>query len=530
VKKIIISILILLIVSSILLADAQKVAILDFSNSDRESDYISKSLMKRDFSAVFERFEDVKLINIKESDKVFKASEISNLAYAGTEDIAKMGSELGADVVVWGTVSLESGSSFKVVAKIYSMQSKEVSVTSFNVEKKSKLRQQTVSEKLIPKIQKLGAGEIEKLLNIGIQHFSSENYTSAEETFLNLIDIDANNRDGYFYLGIIKFIQKEFDISVEYYNKALEIVPEDKDILNYLSKSYLKMEEYELAVEALEKITEFDENKEIWFRIGNIYAELQYTDQAKDAFNSAIEIDEEYSDAFKALGELLYDMEFYDEAIEPLESASNAFPEDDDLQKKLAKCYHKTGKLESAIENYKKMVIDQPENKTAYMNLAGAYRETNQNNEALKILNDLKTLDPANPKVYLRLADVHIALENFNKAKENVNKAIEIDDENYESYWVLASIHQKIGYKNYEKYLEYEEMYKDKNIYYREKADEMSEMITKVKAEAHANFVKAENYLNDTENRTDKDSVLNNIVKTRKTLKQLKETTKSGGF
>jgi tetratricopeptide (TPR) repeat protein len=298
VKKIIISILILLIVSSILLADAQKVAILDFSNSDRESDYISKSLMKRDFSAVFERFEDVKLINIKESDKVFKASEISNLAYAGTEDIAKMGSELGADVVVWGTVSLESGSSFKVVAKIYSMQSKEVSVTSFNVEKKSKLRQQTVSEKLIPKIQKLGAGEIEKLLNIGIQHFSSENYTSAEETFLNLIDIDANNRDGYFYLGIIKFIQKEFDISVEYYNKALEIVPEDKDILNYLSKSYLKMEEYELAVEALEKITEFDENKEIWFRIGNIYAELQYTDQAKDAFNSAIEIDEEYSDIY----------------------------------------------------------------------------------------------------------------------------------------------------------------------------------------------------------------------------------------
>lgn len=529
-KKIIISILILLITINILLADVQKVAILDFSNNDRESGYVASSLMKRDFNKVFGELEDIELINIKESEKVFKASGITNLSYAGTEDIACMGSKLDADVVIWGTVSAESGSCFKVVAKIYSMQSEDVSVISFNVEKKSKQRQQTIKVKLIPKIQELGAREIEKLLNIGVQHFSCKNYTSAEETFLNLIDIDVQNRDGYFYLGLIKFIQKEFNASVEYYNKALEITPEDKDILNFLSKSYLKMEEYELAAEALEKITELEDNKEIWLRIGNIYAELQYTDQAKEAFNNAIEIDEEYFEAFQALSEMLYNMEFYDEAIKPMETASNAFPDDDDLQQKLAKCYHKTGKLESAIENYKQMVIDQPENKTAYMNLAGAYRETNQNSKALKVLNELIILAPDNAKVYLRLADVHIALGEFSKATENANKAIEIDAELHSSYRVLASIHQKIGYKKYEKFLEYEEMYKDKSIYYGEKADELVEKRDIVKAEANANFKKAEYYLSETEKRTDKTSVLNDIKRTRTTLKQLKEATKSGGF
>jgi tetratricopeptide (TPR) repeat protein len=530
VKKIIFFILILLVISSILLAEAQKIAILNFSNSDRESDYVSKSMMKRDFSTVFKEFEDIELISIKKSNKVFKASGITNLSYAGTEDIAEMGSDLGADVVVWGTVSLESGSSFKIVAKIYSMQSKEVSVASFTVENKSKQRQQTISKKLIPKIQELGAGEIEKLLNIGVQHFSSKNYTSAEEIFLNLIDIDTNNRDGYFYLGLIKFILKDFNTSVEYYNNALEIVPEDTDILNYLSKSYLKLEEFELAVEVLEKITAIEDNKEIWLRIGNIYAELEYTDQAKDAFNSAIEIDEEYFEAYQTLGEMLYNMEFYDEAISPLETASNAFPDNDELQKKLAKCYHKTGKLESAIENYKQMVIDQPENKTAYMNLAGAYRETNQNSEALMVLNNLVILAPDNPKVYLRLADVHIALEEYSKATENANKAIEIDADLYDSYRVLASIHQKIGYNKYEKFLDYEELYKDKSVYYGEKADELVEKRDKVKAEANTNFKKAEYYLSETEKRTDKDSVINDIKRTRVTLKQLKEATKSGGF
>ena len=528
-KKIILSLLMLLIISTILMADAQKVAILEFS-SDRESEYVANSLMKRDFSIVFKGFDDIELIDMKKSKKALQASGISNLSYAGVEDIAAMGGELNANIVIWGTISAESSSSFKIVAKIYSMQTNEVSVTSFVVEKKSKQRQQVITEELIPKIQKLGAGEIEKLLNIGMQHFSSKNYTSAEETFQNLVNMDTTNRDGFFYLGLIKFLNKEFEASIEFYNTALEIVPEDKDILNYLSKSYIAMEEFELAAEALEKITEFEENKEIWLSIGNIYAELEYTDQAKDAFNSAIEIDEEYFEAFKALGEVLYNTEFYDEAIAPLEAASNAFPEDDDLWKKLGKCYHKTGKLESAIEKYKQMVIDQPDNKTAYMNLAGAYRETNQNEEALKVLKDLKAIDQDNPKVYLRLADVYIVLENFTKAKANANKAIEIDAELHDSYRGLASIHQKIGYKKYEQFLEYEEMYKDKSVYYGEKADEMSEMITNVKAEANSNFKKAEQYLTETENRTDNSSVISDINKTRKTLSQLKEATKSGGF
>ncbi|MEA2096253.1 MAG: hypothetical protein U9P73_06140, partial [Candidatus Cloacimonadota bacterium] len=104
------------------------------------------------------------------------------------------------------------------------------------------------------------------------------------------------------------------------------------------------------------------------------------------------------------------------------------------------------------------------------------------------------------------------------------------DAELYDSYRVLASIHQKIGYNKYEKFLDYEEMYKDKSIYYGEKADELVEKRDRVKAEANANFKKAEDYLTETEKRTDKASVLKDIKRTRTTLKQLKEATKSGGF
>ncbi|MCF7858468.1 MAG: tetratricopeptide repeat protein [Candidatus Cloacimonetes bacterium] len=529
-KKLTMIIFILTFICSILMADTMKIAILNFSNNDRESNYVASSLMKRDFKKVFDDNEDLELIKIKESEKVFKKSGITNLSYAGTEDIAAMSDQLDADVVIWGTVSSISGSKFKIITKIFNVQSNEVSVTSIIVEKTSSKRQQTLSDELIPKIRELGKKEIEKLINIGIQHFRSKNYKSAEETFTKLIELDDKNRNGYFYLGLITFLQNDYLTSVDYLEQSLAIVPEDTDALDFLSKAYLNMEDLESAAETLERITEFDDNKEIWLRIGKIYTDLQYTDKAKGAFNFAIDLDVEYFPAYQALGELLYNMEFYNEAISPLEIAAAAFPDNDDLQKKLAKCYYKTGKLESAIANYKQIIIDKPNNKTAYLNLAGAYRETNQNQKALKVLKDLKAIDPKNPKVYLRLADVYIALEDFTKATQNANQTIELSPDMYDPYRVLASIHQKLGYKKYEKFLEYEELYKDKSVYYGEKADELVEKRDNVKDEANSNFKKAQYFLDETEKRTDKSSVIKDIERTRNTLNQLENATKSGGF
>ena len=530
-KKLIFLILAIFFIANILHANAQKVAILNFEKNDRQSDYIVKALMKRDFKEIFKDNENFELIDTKKSTNVFKTSGYTNLSYIGKEEIAKMGAELEADIVVWGNVSAISNTEFKIIAKIFSMKSQDVVAVSFNVKKDGKQRRKAIKENLVAKIEEFSTGEVKKLLSIAVQHFNSKNYGPAEETFLNLVKVDPKNKEGYFYLGLLKFIEKDYHKSEEYYLKGLEVDPNDKNILDYISKTYIKMEKYEDAVEALTKITGIEEeNKEIWLRIGIIYSEIEFYDESQEAFEKAIEIDSEFGDAYYALGELLFEQELYDDAIEPLEKATEAFPDVDHLQKKLAKCYHKTGKLDSAINKYKQVIIEQPDNINAYINLAGAYRETNQNQEVLDILLKLKELAPELPKVYHRLADIYIALEDYQKAEQSANKAIELDANLYESYRILASINQNLGYKKYEKYLEYEEMYQDKSIYYGAKADELVEKRDKVKSEAQAYFIKAENYLNEAEERTDIPSVLKDIKKNRELLKQLKDATKPGGF
>ncbi len=530
-KKILLITSLVLLTQTIAFSVTQQVAILGFKANDRPSNYVTKNMMKRDFEKIFDDNEKLELISLKKSEKAFEASGVSDLSFLGSEEVGKIGEELQADIVVWGDVYEGADNDFKVIAKIMSTKSKSVESAIFNVTKKSSERRDKIEIELLARLETMGQGEIEEVKNIAMQHFNSKNYTSAYENFTKLLQLDPQNVEAYFFLGIISFINTEFQEAINYFEQGLDIDPDNIDILNYLSKSYKQVESFEDAIESLEKIADIEpENAEIWLRIGDIYEEMEYYQEAQEALETAIEIKDDYGEAYQKLALLLYDQESFNDAIFYLEEATEYFPEDDDLQKKLAKCYFKTNRLDEAIENYKKVLAEQPENTSAYFNLAGAYRVSNKNEKALEVLLQLKDLKPENQKVYLRLADGYIALKRYDEASKNAKQAIEIDPEHHEAYLVLAFVNQSLGYAKYEQYLDYEEKYKDKSVYYGKKADELVEKRDKVKSEAYDYFVKSEEYLDQAAEKTKDTSVLKDIKAKKQTLNQLKNATKKGAF
>ncbi len=529
-KKIIFCLAIILI-ANLVFGTVQKIAILDFESKDRQSGNIVKNMMKRDFKPIFKEVKNLELIDAKSVNKNIKKSGIQNLAYISNEQLAELALKMEANILVWGDVTSISNTDFKVLAKIFSANSNDVSTLNFTMKGKSEQRRDAIKNELLPKLTELGGAEIEKIKNIAIQYFNNKEVASAKEAFEQLIQLDANDVDGYFFLGIIAFIENELETAVNYFQKTLEFDAENIDYLDYLSKAYLKLEDYDNAVETMKTMADFSENsKEIWLKIGNIYSEIEYFEEAQESYETAIEEDSEYSEAFYALGVLLFNQDLFEEAIEPLEFATKAFAEVEHLQKKLAKCYHKAGKLDAAILQYKQLIAEQPENVSAYLNLAGAYRVTEQNEKALDILLQLKEIAPLMPKVYFRLADIYIVLKDYAKATEATNKAVELDATLYESYQILALIKQSLGYGKYEKYLDYEEKYKDKSIYYGTKADELVAKRDAVKAEAHNLFIEAENLLVKAVERCQIDTVIKEINSRKKMLKQLKDATKECAF
>ncbi len=512
------------------MATAEKVAVLDFEKNDRDSDYVSKQLMKYDFKAVFKDYENLELINQKETKKVvdaLKKQGYTNLFNLGIEQITELGNQLGASIVIWGNVSALSANDFKIVAKVLSMKSKDVVAINFNVKKQSKQRKAAIKDNLIVKIEEFSGGEVEKNLGIAMQHFNSKNYPAAEESFLRVIELANENINALFYLGFINYINNNFEKSEEYYLKALEVEPDNKDIKEHLSGTYLKQEKYEEAIDVLTQIAEEDDNPAVWLEIGIIYLDIEYNEEAQEAFEKAIEINSEFAEAQCALAGLFFDQEMYDEAVPYYEFASKAFPDDESIQKKLAKCYHKTGKLDSAIKQYKDLIAEQPDNLNAYINLAGAYRITNQNEKAIETLLELKKLAPENPKVYNQLADAYVALKNYKEAENNANKAKELNPELYEPYKILAQVFQLIGYQKYEEFLHLEEQAKEA---YGTQADELVEERDKVKKVANDYFVQSGIYLDEAKIRTDMAPVLKEIKSRREVLKKLLEATKSDWF
>jgi len=211
------------------------------------------------------------------------------MSYLGKEEIAELGKQINADILIWGSVSAMSDSQFRVQAKILSMRSLDVIPISFDVTKVSKDRKASIKENLIAKLQEFSGGEVQKMFDIGLQQLSANQYSDAEVSFMKVIEIDPQNSEAFYYLGVINYKNENFEKSEEYYLKGLEIDPQNAKMLEFLSKTYLKMDDVEKAGETRKKIIAINDNKEEWYKLGFVYLEdEEYYGEAVEAFQKAI--------------------------------------------------------------------------------------------------------------------------------------------------------------------------------------------------------------------------------------------------
>jgi tetratricopeptide (TPR) repeat protein len=518
-RKIMLTLIGIIVVSQLCFAQVQRVAVLSFDRVDKESDYVANALMKRDMSNIFKKYEQYELISQKEVDNTVKKAGYSDIFYLGKEQITELGNTLNADIMLWGNVETKSASDFNVSIKIWS-----------KVSKSTKDRIETFQTELVDKFEEMFGAEADKLISIAMQHYNSQNWASAEETFLRILEISPDLEEAYFYLGYIHFRKDvpDYEKSEYYYLEGLKRNPNNRDIMNYLSATYLQQKKYDEAVDILVRLAESGEDKNVWYRVGKIYSTMYEYDNAIDAFDRAIELDNDFFDAYSEAGLLYYDeLQAYEQAIPYLEEAARINPDDENLQTKLARCYIQTNRLDSAIQQYKTVIKDQPNRLSSYYNLARAYRLTGQKDLALETLLQIQEKDETNPRLYFSLADAYLTLENHDEAIKSANQAIALNPDIYEPYLILAQIYQATGYKKYENYLRIEE---EATKAYGKEADRLVQQRDKVKGEAHADFVKSETNLNLAKEKTTSSSVLKDIDRRMETLKKLLDATKKGFF
>ena len=520
----------LLMMSGMLLANVQKVAVLDFEPQERAVRTIANQMVdarRGDFATIFRDYPQFELLDINRANRLLSDLGLSSVRYLTSTQAAEIGEQLQAHIVVWGTVSDLSSTEIRILANVMNVRSKSINQLTFNLRKRSADRQNGLKTELIDKIEGLAGGEIIRFFNIGEQQLTASNFSGARDTFLRVVNIDPDNIDAYFYLGYIAFMVSDYERSEDYYLRGLEINPEDERVLNNLAETQRLAGKPAEAVNTLIRLTEYNDDEMIWFRIGNLYAEMNLIYEAIESFETALEKNPDFERVHYRLGVIQFDNNHFRESIPHLEYISNRYPEDDLITRKLTNAYLRTGQLDNAIVNYRNQIERDPRNVTAYLNLAGAYRTLERNQEALQTLNNLQAFEADNPTVFIRLADVKIAMGNLNQAENDANRAVGLNPDTYEPYMLLSQIYQIRGYSKYEEFITLEEQARTA---FGSEADRLVAERDRAKNEANQLFIRANGYLDNAGSKTTEPSVVRDIGNRKQLLGQLIEETRRTFF
>lgn len=516
----------ILLSTAVLSAVTTKVAILPLKAYDSGSKYIQKILTKRDLKQAFDKHAQYDLMDMKSVEKKFKQSGFRDAEALEIEEMSEVAKNIETDLMVIGNITSLNPVTFRVSMRFFSPRTKEIKSTDFNVGKDKVARAKVLQDAMMAEIDRFVSTEVEKMYNIAANFYQNGNYAEAERSLLNVIDLAPNMKDAYYTLGATYQKQKKYELAIAKMNKVLELEPGNLQALYALTDIYEATVQPMKRIEVMSQIADKTEDHEMWFNIGNLYAESGDTAKAEASFRKSLTIEPNYGLARYRLAFLLYDEGKFNEAIEPLEIAFNEFPDNDLIARRLATSYQKAGRINDAISKYETVMANNPTNVSAYLNVVGLYRlkasETNDskvvaemNQKAITAMTKLKQVDPTNAIADLNLASIYLSQNRNTDAEASANSALNKDPNLYLPYVILATISQTRGTESFNQFVDLEQK-AAKAV--GTKANQLKKQRDAAKAAAASSFSRAKDQLNqalsraqEAEARTDIQNRINRV-------------------
>ena len=152
------------------------------------------------------------------------------------------------------------------------------------------------------------------------------------------------------------------------------------------------VEELEAQTEAFARVPEAAElDAEDWYDLA-CDLELSSTEEARTAYERALELDADHVDAHVNLGRLLHEAGAPAAAEQHYRAALDLDPDHDTAAFNLGVALEDLGRLRDAAEAYERAVELNPENADAHFNLAGIYERRGEKAAALRHLKDYRRL------------------------------------------------------------------------------------------------------------------------------------------
>jgi arylsulfatase A-like enzyme/tetratricopeptide (TPR) repeat protein len=275
---------------------------------------------------------------------------------------------------------------------------------------------------------------------LGGAYASYGQYEQALETFERVVELSPTEPGAHLGMANMHVALGDYEKALEVAERVRAMDPENGAVFMLLGRlAYLRGNEDE-AFELLQKAIELDPGTHgpgAYNQMGEIHFRTARFEQAREAFNQAIEIDGLNGDAhdglarvliqegkpdeakrelalalrftpgdvraLATLGGILSDEGDYAGALSVLERALEAMPKFGFALNNLALTYRRQGRLELAEQKYKEAIECSPRLDLPYVNLAQLYLSQGKEEEAIKYF---RRAVRANPSSYVALANV----------------------------------------------------------------------------------------------------------------------------
>ncbi|HUP02381.1 MAG TPA: tetratricopeptide repeat protein [Bryobacteraceae bacterium] len=166
-----------------------------------------------------------------------------------------------------------------------------------------------------------------------------------------------------------------------------------------------------------------------WVMLGRLYSVSNQTNNAEDAFNSALQADPNNEDAQTLLAMMYADHGDLQKAIDKLKALTDKDPNERTLAA-LADVYERNNDYKSAAAALKRASTMAPDDDHLQSDLAFDLLRSNQLDEALPLYEGFADDDPRDPQNFLRIAQIYRAKRDLVKARQALNRAKQLDPNN----------------------------------------------------------------------------------------------------
>lgn len=288
-----------------------------------------------------------------------------------------------------------------------------------------------------PMERKKTTGDISEYKNLGIAFYKTEMYDEAEREYRKVLEIDANNAEALFYLGLIELMRDNMESAEGLLKQSVEVEERPSTYTN-LGYVALKTERFDDALDYLNKARELAPDN---VRTKNNYGIALYRsgniEEATKIFEEFVEKTPEILSCYLYLSWFYLQNKNIQSATSILTQAIERFPRFAIFKNNLAVLYESIDKPEEAEKLYRQALENEPNNQRVCRNLADFYYEAQILGAARELYEKISDEDRnwqilfKLGNIYLRQGDAEKAMQCWERAKQ-LNPEEEIITRNIE--------------------------------------------------------------------------------------------------